>query len=102
MSEDMELFASLYRKPLTCPTPEQTENLTLIENAGSFNIRQLKEEAGLLVKQITPILHRLQEAFLIYEDQYDGEWDRGWYRFDEMFKEIRIAAADLPEAEECR
>ena len=37
--------------------------------------RQMKRE---LVKEITPVLHRLQEAFLIYEDQYDGEWDRGW------------------------
>ena len=42
----------------------------------------------MLVKQITPILHRLQEAFLIYEDQYDGEWDRGWYKFVEMFPDV--------------
>lgn len=87
VEEDLELFASLYRKPLTMPAPEQTEVLTLIETAGPFNIQQIKEETGLLVKQITPILHRLQEAFLIYEDQYDGEWDRGWYRFAEMFPE---------------
>ena len=39
----------------------------------------------MLVKEITPVLHRLQEAFLVYEDQYDGEWDRSWYRFEEMF-----------------
>lgn len=37
----------------------------------------MNEETGMLVKEITPVLHRLQEAFLIYEDQYDGEWDRG-------------------------
>lgn len=88
MAEDMELFACLYHKPLTRPTPQQSEALTLIENAGPFNIQQLKEETGLLVKQITPILHRLQEAFLLYEDQYDGEWDRGWYRFAEMFPDV--------------
>lgn len=41
----------------------------------------------MLVKEITPVLHRLQEAFLVYEDQYDGEWDRSWYRFEEMFPE---------------
>lgn len=86
--EDMELFAALYRKPLTKPTMEQLQILELIENAGPFNIQQLKEETGMLVKQITPILHRLQEAFLIYEDQYDGEWDRGWCRFAEMFPEV--------------
>ena len=86
--EDMELFVALYRKPLTKPTMEQLQVLELIENAGPFNIQQIKEETGMLVKQITPILHRLQEAFLIYEDQYDGEWDRGWYKFVEMFPEV--------------
>lgn len=86
--EDMELFMALYRKPLTKPTLEQLHILDLIETAGPFNIQQLKEETGLLVKQITPILHRLQEAFLIYEDQYDGEWSRGWYRFAEMFPDV--------------
>lgn len=87
---DMELFAALYQKPLTKPTPEQLQILELIEKAGPFNIQQLKEETGLLVKQITPILHRLQEAFLIYEDQYDGEWDRGWYKFAEIFPEADL------------
>lgn len=88
--EDMELFAALYQKPLTNPTTEQLQILDLIERTGPLNIQQIKEETGLLVKQITPILHRLQEAFLVYEDQYDGEWDRCWYKFEEMFP-----AADL-------
>lgn len=90
MPEDMEVFAALYRKPLTKPTIEQLQILELIEKAGPFNIQQIKEETGMLVKQITPVLHRLQEAFLIYEDQYDGEWDRGWYTFTEMFPEVDL------------
>lgn len=95
---DMELFAALYRKPLARPTLEQQMLLELIKKAGPFNIQQLKEETGLLVKQITPILHRLQEAFLIYEDQYDGEWDRGWYRFDEIFPEVNMERISRREA----
>ncbi|MDE6709857.1 MAG: hypothetical protein K2J76_05155, partial [Oscillospiraceae bacterium] len=55
-----------------------------------FNIQQIKETTGMLVKEITPVLHRLQEAFLVYEDQYDGEWDRGWYKFSEMFPDVNI------------
>lgn len=86
--EDMELFIAIYRKPITKTTAEQMQILELIESAGPFNIQHIKEETGMLVKQITPILHRLQEAFLIYEDQYDGEWDRGWYRFAEMFPDV--------------
>jgi hypothetical protein len=32
----------------------------------------------------------LQEAFLIYEDQYDGEWDRGWHKFSDMFPDVEL------------
>lgn len=88
--EDLELFAALYRKPLPGPTGIQRRLLELIEREGPLTIQMMKEETGLLVKQITPALHRLQEAFLIYEDQYDGEWDRGWYRFGEMFPDINL------------
>lgn len=83
--EDIELFAALYRKPLKNPSEKYMRILGLIEQDGPLNIQQMKDETGMLVKEITPVLHRLQEAFLIYEDQYDGEWDRGWYRFAEIF-----------------
>ena len=86
--EDVELFIALYRKPLLKPTEIQLRVLELIEREGPLNIRQIKEETSLLVKEITPALHRLQEAFLIYEDQYDGEWDRGWYKFREIFPDV--------------
>ncbi len=87
---DLELFIALYRKPLTNPTEIQLRLLELIEREGPLNIQQIKEETGLLVKEITPALHRLQEAFLIYEDQYDGEWDRSWYKFVEMFPKVDL------------
>lgn len=90
MPEDIELFAGLYRKPLDSPTENQLILLNMIENGGPWTIQQMKEETGLMVKAITPALHRLQEAFLIYEDQYDGEWDRGWYRFGEMFPHANL------------
>lgn len=83
--EDLELFAGLYLKPLKSPNERQSIILELIRCKGPMNIQQMKEETGMLVKEITPVLHRLQEAFLIYEDQYDGEWDRGWYKIEEIF-----------------
>lgn len=86
--EDLPLFAALYRKPIVGFMDDvQSTIMTLIERLGPLNIQQIKEETGYLVKVITPALHRLQEAFLLYEDQYDGEWDRAWYRFEEMFPE---------------
>lgn len=98
MPEELELFAGLYRKPLTRPSETQRKLLELIEHAGPLTIQQMKEETGLLVKEITPVLHRLQEAFLIYEDQYDGEWDRGWYSFSEMFPDCNLERYSRREA----
>ena len=88
--EDLPLFAALYRKPLVLMDDVQLTIMMLIERMGPLNIQQIKEETGYLVKTITPALHRLQEAFLLYEDQYDGEWDRAWYRFEEMFPECDL------------
>lgn len=75
---------------LTRPTEQQQLLLDVIEREGPLNIQLMKEMTGFLVKEITPILHRLQEAFLVYEDQYDGAWDRGWYSFSEMFPETDL------------
>ena len=88
---DLELFAGLSMKPLSAPNDKQAALLELIEREGPLTIQAMKESTGMLVKEITPVLHRLQEAFLIYEDQHDGEWDRGWYRFAEMFPDVDLA-----------
>lgn len=88
-AEEMPLFLALYRKPIPYMSFEQRQILDVIERMGPVTIHQIKEETGMLVKQITPILHRLQQAFLIYEDQYDEDWERGWYRFDEMFPNMK-------------
>ena len=90
MEEDMELFACLCRKPLDGITYRQNLILNAIEQLGPLNIQQMKEETGMLVKEITPVLHRMQEAFILYEDQYDGEWDRSWYRFEEMLPKVNL------------
>ncbi len=90
MKEDIELFAAVYKKPLKNPSETTLKVLDIIEREGPANIQFIKEETGLLVKEITPALHKLQEAFLVYEDQYNGEWDRGWMRFDEMFPNVNL------------
>jgi len=87
--EDIELFAGAFAKPLTALTLRHTTLLDLVRRE-PLTIQQMKEETGMLVKEITPVLHRLQEAFLIYEDQYDGEWDRGWHPFTDMFPGVDL------------
>lgn len=91
---DMPLFAALYCKPIARMTAAQETLLALLRREGPLNIQQIKEETGWLVKEITPVLQRLQEAFCVYEDQCDGEWDREWYLIGEMFPALREAAPD--------
>ena len=95
---DMELFACAFRKPIAKFTERQGALLDLIRREGPMNIGLMKELTGMLVKEITPALHRLQEAFLIYEDQHDGEWDRGWYKFSEMFPDVDLEKYSRAEA----
>jgi len=97
MREDLELFAGLFRTPLRNPNEVQSLLLELMQREGPMNIGLMKEMTGLLVKKITPALHRLQRAFLIYEDQNSFEqvetmegWDRDWHPFSEMFPDINL------------
>jgi len=99
MPDDIELFAGLYMKPLTKPTELQLMLLELIQREGPMDIPLMKEMTELLVKKITPVLHRLQQAFLIYEDQSDFRWneedsmsgmERDWYQFSEMFPDANL------------
>ena len=80
------------------PTEHSELLRELIGREGPLNIEAIKRMTGLLVKQITPPVHRLQEAFLVFEDQFDGEWDRGWYLFDEMFPDVDPARISRTEA----
>lgn len=86
--QDWELYASLYCKPLPRPTLEQARLLDLLEREGPLNIGLIKEITGLKSKEITPMLHRLQEAFLVFEDQSDNGGDRGWYVFSSEFPDV--------------
>jgi hypothetical protein len=88
--EDLELYACLYKKELNQFSQLQIELLELLNQEGPMNIGLMKEITGLLVKEITPELHKLQEAFLVYEDQLDMEGDRGWYIFENEFPEVNI------------
>jgi hypothetical protein len=89
-ADQIELFACAYKKDIARMTFPQTMLLELFKHIGPLNIHQIKEETKMLVKDITPVLHQLQQAFIIYEDQYDGEWDRSWYLFEEMFPDADL------------
>ena len=78
LAEDLELYGAVFRKELKRFNPIQDQVYQALWSAGPLTPRQLKEETGLLNKQIMPALHRLQQAFLVYEAQEDSSWERPW------------------------
>ena len=95
---EWELFAGLYRKPIDRLNTAQRRLLDLLRQEGPMTIGGMKELTGMLVKEIVPQLHRLQEAFLVYEDQTDSEGDRGWYLFEGEFDEVDVSRYTREEA----
>jgi hypothetical protein len=87
-ADELPLFASIYSKDKHSLTFYETEILELLRREGPMNIALLKEFTGLLSKEITPVLHRLQQKFLVFEDQVDNEWDRAWYPFESEFPDL--------------
>jgi hypothetical protein len=90
LAEDLALYANVFQRPLTYLNEIQEMVLEAVQVTGPLTPRQVKAETGLLNKQIMPALHRLQKAFLVYEDQTDDDWERGWYDFATEWPEVKL------------
>ena len=84
-AEDWDLYAAVYRRPADLSDPNLRGLYELLSREAPMTIRQIKETTGMPAKAITPLLHKLQQAFLVYEDQTDSDWERGWYLFSSEF-----------------
>jgi hypothetical protein len=90
LARDLGIYANAFRRPLRESSEIQGRVLDAVRNTGPLTPRQLKEETGLLNKQIMPALQRLQTAFLVYEDQLDDDWERSWYDFGSEWPGVRV------------
>ena len=90
LAKDLALYANAFCRPLPRLSHEQQIVLDTVAHQGPLTPRQIKVETGLLNKKIMPALHRLQEAFIVYEDQVDADWERGWYDFAAEWPEIEV------------
>ncbi len=89
-SEELELYANAFRRPLARLSLDQQLVLDTLVHSGPLTPRQIVEETGLLNKQVMPILHRLQQAFVVYEDQLDTDWERAWYVFSQEWPDFAV------------
>jgi len=89
--KDLEIYANAFRKPLTRFNEKQLLIMDALQACGPLTARQIKEETGLLNKEIMPALHRMQRAFLVFEDQSDSDMERSWFLFEEEWPDINLS-----------
>lgn len=91
-------FKALYQKKIERVGGLEHQLLELLRHEEALSIGQIKDITGLLAKDIAPMLHRLQEAFLVYEDQRDGDWERRFFLFESEFPEAFEDATPFEDA----
>ena len=90
LSQDLDTYANAFCRPLERLSHTQQTVLDTVALQGPVTPRLIKQETGLLNKKLMPALHRLQEAFVVYEDQVDEDWERGWYDFAAEWPDVMI------------
>lgn len=85
---DLELYACAYRKGIPSLGFEDLAICDLLLKEGPMTINDIKRATGLFAKYIKPALLKLQQAFLVFEDQIDNDWDRAWYAFESEFPDV--------------
>lgn len=96
--DEIELYIALYIKKIDRISPKMAEIISLIEHEGPINVQGMKDVLGMYVKDITPYLHKLQTAFIVFEDQKSVEGDRGYYFFESEFPEVNLNRYEKIEA----
>ena len=96
--EDLELYANAFAKPIKAFSEAQSMVWECVSHLGPVNKGVIKEETGLLMKQISPALNRLQEAFMVYQDQIDDNWECGWESVESQWPELDVAEHKRHEA----
>ena len=95
---DLGLYANAFRKAPPKMDEIQEVLFDIVSTSSGITARLLKKESGFLNKQIMPALHRLQQSFLVYEDQIDDSWGRGWYDFAAEWPDVEISDELRPAA----
>lgn len=88
--DELDLYGAAYMKSRDNLTYEEEMLMRLFEQEGPMSIGLIKEITEQKAKDITKILHKLQLKFLVYEDQLDSEWDRGFFLLENELDEVDL------------
>ena len=98
LASDFELYAAAFRRPLVRLNSLQEGVLRALRYNDGMSPRQLRLEMEVQNKKLMPVLHRLQEAFLVFEDQSDGSWDRLWSPLETALPQVDLDSLSREEA----
>ena len=98
LAADFELYATAFRRPLKVLNSVQDRVLQVLGYHDGLSPRQLRLEMEIQHKKLMPVLHRLQEAFLVFEDQSDASWDRPWSLLNSTLPEVDLGRLSWEEA----
>lgn len=94
LHRDLGDYAVVFRKQPTRFNAIEGEVLAAVRELGPITPRLLKEETGILAKKVGPALAKLQRAFLVFEDQTETNWERGWSTFSSTFPDLDLDSMD--------
>ena len=97
-TEDLADYAVVFRRRPARLSGIEREVLAAVSELGPITPRLIKEETRLLARKVGPALAKLQRAFLVFEDQTETTWERGWSTFSSAFPAIEIEAIDRDQA----
>ncbi len=98
LAEELALYGAAFRRPLPRLSPLHEKILQTLKYEGPLSPRQLGAESGMRHKELMPGLHRLQQAFLVYEDQEDDNWERPFCLFAAEWPGVDLGALKCEEA----
>jgi len=95
---EVPLFIAAYQKERTL-TLEAQAVLETLEREGPLHKPDIAELSGVKGSELSKELQKLQQAFLVYEEQLETEWDNPWYHLE---REQGDWLANLPDARDAR
>ena len=86
--DELEWFVGAFFKENGGLTDVQRVVYNTLDREGPMPVSLIKEISGLLVKEISPALQSMQQAFIVFEDQIDYEWDRAFYILEKEMPDV--------------
>ncbi|HEX7005002.1 MAG TPA: crosslink repair DNA glycosylase YcaQ family protein [Trueperaceae bacterium] len=92
-TSDVPIYLAAFRRERPLTGPERVV-LEVLESEGPLHKSDLAEVSGVRGRELSAALQRLQEAFLVFEQQLETEWDNAWFSLEREQPEWLVAAPE--------